>query len=215
MTRVLRLTAALLASLAGPAFAQTTAPATPSRPVPPPAAVQSPAAPSAPVRPTAPAAAPTASAPVPATAPPPASSTAASPAARTAPVAAGTAPAVRTAGTKVDVNSATEQQLDSLPGVGPVRAKAIIAGRPWTELKELVSKNALPQSVLDGARDRLALANINSSSAADMAKTLPGIGEVRARAIVNGRPYASPQDLVTKKVLTQGTYDKMKDLVAY
>ena len=47
-----------------------------------------------------------------------------------------------------------------------------------------------------------------------MAKTLPGIGEVRSRAIVGGRPYASPQDLVTKKVLTQNQFDKIKDMIA-
>ena len=118
-------------------------------------------------------------------------------------------------GTKIDINSATEAQLDALPGVGPVRAKAIIAGRPWDDVNDLVKKNAVPQNVLDGMKDRVALANINTSSAADMAKTLPGIGDARARAIVNGRPYATPQDLVAKKVLTQGVYDKMKDLIAY
>ena len=69
--------------------------------------------------------------------------------------------------------------------------------------------------MFDRNKDRFALANINTSSAADMAKTLPGIGEVRSRAIVTGRPYASPQDLVAKHVLTQGQLDKIKDLVAY
>jgi len=115
----------------------------------------------------------------------------------------------------VDINAATEAQLDSLPGIGPVRAKAIVAGRPYADMKDLVTKKVLTQGVLDGIKDRIALANINTSSAADLQRTLPGIGDVRAKAIVAGRPYASPADLVTKKVLTQGVLDGIKDLIAY
>lgn len=142
------------------------------------------------------------------------------PATRPAPPPAATVPAPAPAapvatGPKVDVNGATAAQLDSLPGIGPARAAAIVAGRPYTDLQELVSKKVLSQSVLDGAKSRMALANINTSGEADMEKTLPGIGAVRAKAIIAGRPYASPQDLVTKKVLPQGVFDKMKDLVAY
>ena len=139
------------------------------------------------------------------------------PAVRPAP-AATTAPTVAqptAAGRRVDINTAAEAQLDALPGIGPARAKAIIAGRPYSDLKELEAKKVLPAGVLPGIRDRIALANINTSTAADMQRTLPGIGEVRAKAIVAGRPYASPEDLVAKKVLTQGALDGIKDLIAY
>jgi len=39
--------------------------------------------------------------------------------------------------TKVDLNTATEKELDSLPGVGPATAKKIIAGRPYSSVDEL------------------------------------------------------------------------------
>jgi DNA uptake protein ComE-like DNA-binding protein len=132
-----------------------------------------------------------------------------------APAWPGAIPMAAAAGGKVDVNAATEAQLDTLPGVGPARAKAIIANRPYTDLGDLVAKKALSQSVFDGAKARMALANINTSSAADLAKTLPGIGDVRSKALVAGRPYATPQDVVSKGVLTQAQFDKVKDLVAY
>ncbi len=125
-------------------------------------------------------------------------------------------PAAAASGARVDINRATEQQLESaLPGIGPVRAKAIVAGRPYAEPQELVGKKVLTQGVYDGLKDRIALANINASTAADMVKVLPGIGEVRAAAIVAGRPYATPNDLVTKGVLTAALYDRIKDLVAH
>ena len=52
--------------------------------------------------------------------------------------------------------------------------------------------------------------DINSASEAELA-TLPGIGEARAKAIVKGRPYKGKDDLVQKKILTKGVYDKIKD----
>lgn len=229
MRTALRLTAALLAGLALPALAQTTTPLSPApgRPtattVAPrnapatsnraasPATSPSATSPSA----NAPAATPTGSVPS-TTATRPGASPAAAPAAANATSAATAARSpVPAAGARIDINSASETELDALPGVGPVRAKSIVAGRPWDDVNDLAKKGAVPQNVLAGMKDRIALANINTSSAADMAKTLPGIGEVRARAIVNGRPYTGPQDLLTKKVLTQGVYDKVKDLVAY
>jgi len=125
------------------------------------------------------------------------------------------APRAAATGGKIDINGASEKELDALPGVGPALAKQIVAGRPWDDLNDLVKKKALPQGVFDRNKDRLALANINTSSAGEMAKTLPGIGEVHSKAIVNNRPYSSPQDLVTKKVLTQAQLDKIKNEVAY
>lgn len=148
------------------------------------------------------------------TKPPAPVATPARPVAPTATPAPSSIPAT-TAGSRIDVNAATEAQLDSLPGIGPVRAKAIVAGRPYEDLQDLVKKKVVTAGVLAGIKDRIALANINMSSAAELQRTLPGVGDVRSKAIVAGRPYATPADLVAKKVLTQGVYDGIKDLVAY
>ncbi|OGE30344.1 hypothetical protein A2631_01040 [Candidatus Daviesbacteria bacterium RIFCSPHIGHO2_01_FULL_44_29] len=47
----------------------------------------------------------------------------------------------------VGINSGTESELDSLPGVGPVTAKKIVSSRPYTSLDELVSKKVVSASV--------------------------------------------------------------------
>ncbi len=142
------------------------------------------------------------------------------PTAPAAPVVPRPAPAVApapaaAAGKRVNINAATAAQLQVLPGIGPARAAAVVAGRPYDEPGDLVTKKVLPQGVLDGIKDRIALANINTSNASEMERTLKGIGDARAKAIVASRPYASPQDLVTKRVLAQGVLDGMKDLITY
>ena len=54
--------------------------------------------------------------------------------------------------------------------------------------------------------------DINSASEKELA-TLKGIGDVRAKAIVKGRPYRGKDDLVAKKIIPQAVYDDIKDQI--
>lgn len=54
---------------------------------------------------------------------------------------------------KIDLNAATEEDLTELPGIGKHEARRIIAGRPYHDRHELVSKKILTSSAYDKLKD--------------------------------------------------------------
>lgn len=58
---------------------------------------------------------------------------------------------------QVSINSASLSELDGLWGVGEARAKAIIEGRPYGSIEELVTRKIVPQNVVERNRERLRL----------------------------------------------------------
>lgn len=55
--------------------------------------------------------------------------------------------------------------------------------------------------------------DLNTASV-DELKMVPGVNEATAKKIVENRPYARTDDLITKKVLSKAAYDGIKDHIA-
>ncbi len=56
---------------------------------------------------------------------------------------------------KVNINTASESELDALSGVGPVTASKIISDRPYQTVDDLLNKKIVSKAVFDKIKDQL------------------------------------------------------------
>lgn len=56
---------------------------------------------------------------------------------------------------KININTASKAQLDSLWGIGEARATAIIEGRPYQEIEELKKEKIIPSNVYEQIKDQI------------------------------------------------------------
>ena len=168
---------------------------------------------------------------------------------------------VLAAGALVDINTADQKALESLPGVGPATAKEIVKGRPYKSVDDLANVKGLGKSKLEKIKPLVTVGGppaaktpaaagaaagapaTKASPAGQAAKTapaqakpaakaamptgpvnlntaskeqlvaLPGIGEKKAQAIIDGRPYQKTEDIMKVKGIKQGIYNKIKDKI--
>lgn len=73
------------------------------------------------------------------------------------------------------------------------------------------SANQKGESSVLGAESEKVNINIATITQLD---SLPGIGPARGQAIIDNRPYASVDELVTKKILTKSVFEKIRDQIS-
>ncbi len=143
--------------------------------------------------------------------------------------------------TKININKADIKNLSKLPGIGEIKAKAILDYRKnigeFQSLIELTKVKGIGKKTLvkmlpylemigDSTEIQAFLSpdsvritekiNINNASLLELI-SLPGIGEKKAQAIIEYREkiegFKSKEDIKKVKGIGEGIYTKIKDII--
>lgn len=142
---------------------------------------------------------------------------------------------------KLNLNTAKLSELEALPGIGPGLSVAIAEARPFKTIDDLKKVKGMTEAKVAAIADKVTVGgeaapaktagkttakakskapklapgqkiNINKASLEEL-DALPNVGAVKAKAILDARPFQSIEDLKKVKGIGPSTFEKIKDLV--
>ena len=111
--------------------------------------------------------------------------------------------AAKSKAAKVNLNTASQQELEALPGVGEAMAKKIIAARPYASVEELSTKAGVPASTVQKLKGHVTAGSASSPPASEKAATSSNAKKstapTKAEATTGPRASASVASSTTHK----------------
>lgn len=144
-------------------------------------------------------------------------------------------PQAKTVRFPIDLNSATVDELVAIPGIGTVKAQAIVSHREkigrFTSLDQLLDVSGIGRKTLEKMEKYVFVSgetqvntkvrskiNVNTATQEEL-EGLPSIGPAKAKAIVEYRtkngPFQSPEDLLKVPGIGEKTLEKLRGEITF
>ncbi len=115
---------------------------------------------------------------------------------------------------KVNINVATLDELQTLSGIEPEIAQAIIDGRPYEKVEDLLQVQGIDEEKLKKIQNMITVKPLIISLATlDELKALPGIEPEIAQTIIDGRPYEKVEDLLRVEGIDEEKLEQIRNLI--
>jgi competence ComEA-like helix-hairpin-helix protein len=94
---------------------------------------------------------------------------------------------------QIDINSASAEQLDSLSGIGTVKAQAIISARPFSLLDDLLNVNGIGNATLSKIKAQ-GLACVEQEKNKSVVENVSKVNETKTEPIASYVPLENKED---------------------
>ena len=106
----------------------------------------------------------------------------------------------------------SDQEKIYVPSISEINNGIFIQNQLLIDYKTPINNQSLNTDNQSPSTNNQSLININDSTVEELDQ-LPGVGQVTTNKIINNRPYSTLEELLIKKIVNKGVFEKIKSLI--